>query len=117
MGTKGLSFSVLFKKEDDIIIAHCLELDIVATADTFKEAENDILDLIAAQVSYAFSNDNLENLYHPAPSEVWQQYLTCKEIFSIKQHPVIAPKKKTQNIPPPFITAEMCDIQHHCSAN
>ena len=35
-----------------------------------------ILSLIQVQVEYAFENDNLDNLYHPAPKEVWK---ACRE--------------------------------------
>ncbi len=31
---QSITFNVLIKEEDDILVAHCLELDIVATADS-----------------------------------------------------------------------------------
>lgn len=69
---------ILKKKEDGDWVAHCLELDIVATGSTQAEAREIINSLIAAQVDYAFSTDNLAHLYHPAPAEVWAQLYKCK---------------------------------------
>ena len=71
MGGTSMIFNILIKKEEDVFIAHCLELDIVTTSKYEKEVINDILDLVKAQVNYAFSNDNLVHLFHPAPPEVW----------------------------------------------
>ncbi len=79
MSNATMAFNVLVKEEDDMWVAHCLELDVVATSDTEEGAVTDIADLIRAQVSYAISHDNLEYLYHPAPSEVWEEFLRCKE--------------------------------------
>jgi hypothetical protein len=63
---------------DDLFLAHCLELDIVAVSGTIEEVKNDILSLIQAQIEYAFENNNLDNLYRPAPPEVWREYYTCR---------------------------------------
>ncbi|MGB6065149.1 MAG: hypothetical protein WBG50_10085 [Desulfomonilaceae bacterium] len=75
--TTSLAFNVLIKEESGLWIAHCLELDIVATADSAETAASDISELIRAQVGYAIAHDNLDHLYHPAPSEVWQRFLAC----------------------------------------
>ena len=72
--TGSMIFSVLVKKEGDTWVAHCLELDIVTTARSLDAAKAEMNDLIAAQVDYAFCNDNLENLYRPAPPEVWKKF-------------------------------------------
>ncbi len=71
----SLTFSILIRKEDDIFVAHCLELDVVATAPTFAQVRNDIADLVLAQVSFAYENDNLKYLYKPAPKEVYDAFL------------------------------------------
>ena len=67
-------FNVLIKKIDDKFLAHCLELDIVTTAKTLNQVRQDIIDLIKAQVSFAYENDNLAHLFKPAPKEVWEEY-------------------------------------------
>jgi hypothetical protein len=73
----AIIFNCLIKFEDGLFVAHCLELDIVATGATPDLARSELNDLIIAQVDYAFSNDNLEHLYHPAPSQVWKEYFDC----------------------------------------
>ena len=76
--TISMVFNILAKKEGEIWIAHCLELDIVATGQSLENVKAEIKDLILAQVDYAFSNDNLENLYRPAPAEVWKEFYRCQ---------------------------------------
>ncbi|MEA3427794.1 MAG: hypothetical protein U9Q84_00955 [Thermodesulfobacteriota bacterium] len=75
---KELAFSILFYREDNCVVAHCLELDIVAAGDSLKEVKKDIIALICAQIDYAFCHDNVENLYHPAPPDVWQHFFLCQ---------------------------------------
>jgi len=113
--SKAMTFSVLFKKEEGLVVAHCLELDIVATGETFKEAEKDILDLIRAQVHYAFANDNLDYLYHPAPASVWKEFFDCRTAYTrtTSMEPDSGPE--TDRFIPPWIVAQACadaDIQH-----
>ncbi len=51
-----LSFNVLFKREDDMWIAHYLELNVVTTTSTESEALQDLNDLIVAQLRYALAD-------------------------------------------------------------
>ena len=76
---KSFIFNILIKKENELFIAHCLELDIVSAERSKEKAEKELVDLICAQLDYAFSNDNLENLYHPAPQKVWEEFFACKK--------------------------------------
>jgi hypothetical protein len=111
----SMVFNVLIKKDADLYIAHCLELDIVATSEDFGQAKNDIVDLIKAQVNYAFSNDNLAYLYHPAPSEVWQEFYACKnqteEKIDIES---IFENKNLERFIPPLIIARTCKAFTPC---
>ena len=66
--------NILIKKEDGAFVAHCLELDIVAVGETLDQAKKDIVDLVAAQIDYAFANANMENLFYSAPPEVWGHF-------------------------------------------
>ncbi|MBW2647108.1 MAG: hypothetical protein JRE23_13225 [Deltaproteobacteria bacterium] len=77
----AMSFSILLKEVDGVFVAHCLELDIVTTHKNVEQVRTDILDLISAQVDYAFSNDNINHLYHPAPPEIWEELSRCKEEY------------------------------------
>lgn len=71
------SFRVLIKKEPDAWVAHCLELNLVTVAETAKQVEADLIDVIIAHVRYALENDNLAYMSHPAPSEVWKDFFKC----------------------------------------
>ena len=104
---RSMSFNILIRKEGDYCIAHCLELDIVATAKNLKSVQDDIFDLIKAQVGYAFSNGNLDNLYHPAPPEVWKEFFECKEAWEKKVSASQA-DDSLETFVPPWIIATMC---------
>lgn len=107
----SMKFSVLFKKVEGVWTGHCLELDIVAESSNFKEVQKEMGDLIMAQVDYAFSNDNLENLYNPAPPSVWIEYWKCEESHErkLKMRPAFSRGK----FRPPAITAN----EALCGAN
>ena len=74
----SMIFNVLIKKEGTLFLAHCLELDLVATAKTFSQVKKEMREIIETQVDYAFSNDNLHHLYRPAPAEVCREFYACK---------------------------------------
>jgi len=78
--TPNLAFNALLKYEDGLWVAHCMELDIVATGDSPDSAVNDLKDLIVAQVSCALANDNTKYLYHSAPKEVWDEYWKAEDM-------------------------------------
>lgn len=105
---KEIGFNILFYKEDGCIVGHCLELDIVAAGDKFEDVKKEIIGLICAQLDYAFSQDNLNHLYRPAPPEVWQKFFACQhqhsEVHEI--HSILsAPRKK---LLPSHINAHTC---------
>lgn len=68
-----LHLNILIEQEDSQFVAHCLELDIVASGQTEDEAFDDLMDLIEAQLEFAVENDNLKNILRPAPPEFWQK--------------------------------------------
>lgn len=106
-GEKAMVFTILIKEEEGMFIAHCLELDIVATSDSDKHALDDIVDLVRIQVEYAFDNDNLQHLYHPAPRDVWEEFFTCKEAqrYTIKR----AEDDSPERFVPPWVV-QACKI-------
>ena len=69
-----LHLDIVITQEEDYWLAHCLQLDIVTTAETLERVKSDILDLIGVQISYAFEHNNLDNLFFPAPAEVWKKF-------------------------------------------
>jgi hypothetical protein len=109
----GMIFNILIKEDEDMFIAHCLELDIVATADSVKQAQKDIIALVCAQVDFAFSNNNLDNLYHPAPVEIWKEFFACKEQVEkrYKLDAVFEKDSSKEVFVPPWIIAKTCQAQ------
>ncbi|MDR3568242.1 MAG: hypothetical protein P4L43_09470 [Syntrophobacteraceae bacterium] len=106
----AVTFSILIKKTEQYgFVAHCLELDLVATAATMEAVKADIFDVIVAQVHHAFANDNLEYLYHPAPSEVWKEFYEGRE-QQIDYYPVSKNKEdeKLEKFVPPWIIGHTC---------
>lgn len=113
----GMSVNILIKREDGVFVAHCLELDIVTTGETFDQTNKDIVGLICAQVDYAFSNDNLENLFHPAPKEVWEEFYNCRERME-KKHVIDATFKNKSDheiFVPPWIITKTCGNTNQCN--
>ncbi len=109
----AMIFNILIKEEDGLFIAHCLELDIVATASNVDQAQKDIIALVCTQVDYAFSNDNLDNLYHPAPKEIWKEFFECKERRQkrYKLDAAFETNSPHKVFVPPWIIAQTCQTQ------
>lgn len=66
-----MMFNVVCFKEEELFVAHCLELNIATSAETIGEVKNDISDLIKAQIEYAIGHNNMEYLFKSAPQEIW----------------------------------------------
>jgi predicted RNase H-like HicB family nuclease len=104
----GMVINILVKEEDDLFVAHCMELDIVATGHSLEEATRDLEDLIIAQLRYAFANDNLAHLYRPAPPEIWEQFYKCGEAPREKKISVPVDESAEGAFMPPWIIAQFC---------
>lgn len=105
----AMTFNILIKKESDMFIAHCLELDIVATSQSADQVEEDIMSLIDAQIDYAFTHGNLDYLFHPAPIEVWKEFFECKEQIE-KRNKIESQFKDDfpKSVVPPWMIAKIC---------
>ncbi|MGH7800127.1 MAG: hypothetical protein ACREOW_05785 [Thermodesulfobacteriota bacterium] len=69
-----LHLDVVCYKEGNLFIAHCLQLDLVTAAKTTEQAFYDMENIIKTHIAYAIENDNLENLFKPAPLEIWRLF-------------------------------------------
>ena len=112
----SIAVNILIKEEDGMFVAHCLELDIVAVAKTLDQVQEEIISLIRAQIDYAFSNNNLDNLYHPAPKEVWAELKKCKELQEKKYKLESKYKKGVESLLPPWLIAKTCRQEKFCYA-
>ena len=70
--TELLGINVLGYEEDGEWVAHALEMDIVACAETFDEALEELHDLVDMQFSFAAFKGDASLVSHPAPVEYWQ---------------------------------------------
>ena len=109
----SFNVNIFIKKEDGVYVAHCMELDIVAVADTADQAQRELISLVCAQIDYAFSNDNLDNLFHSAPANVWEEFFQCKKKTE-RDYPLESGFLKKEgegkkNILPPWLTARVCE--------
>jgi hypothetical protein len=110
----SISVNIFTKEEDGVFVAHCLEFDIVATGATAGEAEKECVSLICAQVEYAFAHNNLDNLYHSAPAEVWAEFLFCKGRLEERRYRLEKRCEKIRHdfILPPWLTAKTRQACH-----
>jgi len=65
---------VVFWREKDEVIGHCLQFDIVSVGLTLEESMAKMQRLILAHINYVDRHDNWDYLYRPAPIEVWQRF-------------------------------------------
>ncbi len=112
---ENFSFKVLIKKESDAWVAHCLELNLVAVAETIEQVEADIIDIITAHVRFALENDNLEYMAHSAPPEVWKDFFKCsdREEASYSMPETVLDDSWSIN---PIIQATKCFYRQACHA-
>lgn len=94
----SIKLNIVVYKEGEEWIAHCLQMDIVASGKSPKAVENDIIDLIKAQMRFAIDNDNVENVFKPAPSEIWRMIGQAKRCDS-RNIRLLIPHKR-ESIPP-----------------
>ena len=72
-GVLHLTF-LIYPDEDGLggFVAHCLELDTVATGDREPEAIDLLKELIEEAVLAALEDDTLDKLCRPAPRKYWK---------------------------------------------
>lgn len=76
MKVENFSFNVLVWREDEnIIAAQCLQTGSVVTADDVPTAQSMIVELLTDEVEYNLEHKNMHNLFGtPAPFEIWEGY-------------------------------------------
>jgi hypothetical protein len=70
------------------------------------------------QIDYAFANNNLDNLFHPAPHEVWSEFYTCKEQMERKYRfePTFGRDSSEHKNFPPWLISKTCQSDRFCHA-
>jgi hypothetical protein len=70
----------LISGSDSRHVAHCLDLDVVATGASQKIAIDKLDDLVKANIELALATGQLENLSTKAPSSYWRQFIDGERI-------------------------------------
>lgn len=79
-GYKQLIFNGVLYREDNYIVAHCLQLDIVGTSPNSEiEAIDKLLELIEVSVIHALETNDLVHLFKAAPRQYWDMALTAQK--------------------------------------
>jgi hypothetical protein len=73
------TFHVLIEDNQGMHVAYCLEMGLVATADTPDDLPSIMTKMIVRQVEFAIKNNNPQDIYHPAPPEVWEKFKSAAQ--------------------------------------
>jgi predicted RNase H-like HicB family nuclease len=74
-----ISLRVVFYKDDNRWIAHCLEFDLLGDGRTKEKALESLTAAIDLQLEESFKHKNPGNLFSPAPSEAWEMFALGKD--------------------------------------
>ena len=77
---KSMPFRIcIYRTEDlkNVYIAHCLDLDVKAHAETIEGAMDELLKVIETQIEMSEQFD--ADLLHPAPENIWDMYMSAKK--------------------------------------
>jgi hypothetical protein len=83
-------------REDDVWLAHCLELDIVAEGASANEALRDALRLCAVQFEFAVEQGDISSAFRAAPPEFWAMYAKSATMSTPQE-------KMLEGWPPAFV--------------
>ena len=75
-----LDFSILIYPEDDLWIAHCLEMDLPAEGKSPDDALRNLMDVADLQITSAMEEGNLQSIFSPSPSELWRLYAFASDV-------------------------------------
>ena len=109
MKDRTLWLHILLEKEKDKFIAHCLEFDIVTEGSSLEDAEESIIDAINEYITYAIENNLLNQIYRPAPKEIWEKILYAIPLKTMTIRP--EPIKFAGKLPPLITRAEFNKVE------
>jgi len=84
-------------------VAHCLDLDIVTSANEEDEAIRRLDSLVIAQIQFALNTGNFQNLIFPAPKEYWDRFMRAAttRIQTLKieiPRPQVLPSEESESV-------------------
>lgn len=78
--TLRLPLRVVFYKEEDHWVAHCLEFDLIGTGVTRRNAIASLSDAIHIQVSESLEHGNVHNLFSPADGRFLEMFAAGRDV-------------------------------------
>jgi len=83
MARNGSNFSINLSavayREDQLWLAHCLELDIVAEAKSVDDAIQSLISLCDLQIKVAIEDGDLQSIFRPAPPKFWKLFTLAQK--------------------------------------
>jgi hypothetical protein len=70
----------LLSESDNVHVAHCLELDLVATGQTCESAAEKLDRLVKSHIELALATQQLANLATRAPQSFWDEFADGTQI-------------------------------------
>ena len=65
---------ILFSREDEVIVARCLDFSVSSHGKDEKEALSSLVDAIKEYIITAVENDSVDVIYDPAHSKYWRMF-------------------------------------------
>jgi len=81
------------EENPDRVVAHCLELDVVAIENTMPKAILLLKELVEDLLTAAEQDGTIDQVYRPAPDKYWQMLATARPYLApprVKQHHIKA---------------------------
>ena len=77
-------FHVLMTKEDDVIVAHCLDFTVSSHGKDEKDALKSMAEAIKEYILTAVENDAIDTIFDPAHGKYWRSFneLEAKHLMS-----------------------------------
>ena len=93
----------LYSESHGRVVAHCLDLDIVATANKQAEALRRLNTLVKAHVELSLNKGNYAGLMTPAPPAYWTRFMngahTGTEVLTLEVRvPQVVPTPEPQSV-------------------
>ncbi len=87
MKSPNFVFNVLVEISEGHCVAYCLEMGLVAThdRDDLDELLAKMSKLVTRQLEFAIENDNMSDILHPAPVEIWQRFRDAEQEEAAKE--------------------------------
>lgn len=88
---------VLLTKEDEVVVARCLDFTVSSHGDNEKDALNSLAESVKEYVVTAVENNAIETIFHPANGKYWRMYneLEAKQSMDHLKKSLMKPLKST----------------------